>query len=167
MPRLSRAKFWVPRLTLVVLVAFAWFALDLHFPAIFDPHWPAKTPADELRQRGFGRDEPYSVLLHAEPRPKDHPYQFKNVSDGRAEFWNCIDGASGTGKSPIKPRFWVTLLSGGFWRNQVMDIYIDENGNGYLLRGDSWRKYNFHSLCLYNFARDLWEDARIPVHDPR
>ena len=158
---------WSVSLIVLTLIVFTWFALDLHFPAILDPHWPAKTPADEFRQRGFGRDKRYSVLLGAEPRPKEHPYQSKNVSDGRAEFWNCVNGASRADTSSIKPRFWLTLLNGGFWSYQVMNIYIDENGNGYLLRGDSWRRYHFHSPCLYNFARDLWEDTRIPVHDPR
>jgi hypothetical protein len=145
----------------------AWFALDLHFPAVLDPHWPARTPADELKQRGFGRDRHYSIIVSVEPKPNNHPSQFKNVSDRSAEFWKCIEDATQSNNSRIEPRYWVTLISGGFWRYQIMDIHFDENGNGYFLRGDSRRKYYFHSPSLHDFAQKLWENTQIAVHDAR
>jgi len=56
------------------------------------------------------------------------------------------------------------ITRGGSVSSQVMDIFVDEKGNGYFRREDSPRKYFISSRCLYDLAQNLWKDEKVQLH---
>jgi hypothetical protein len=122
-------------------------------------------PQEVLKQRGFIRDKGHSVLLGPVPQSKSRPHQFKPLQPSL--FWNCIESATRSSALTLSPRFKITLLTGGFWRSQKMDVFVDERGAGFFQRGDSSDKYYFLSPCLFAMADSIWNDPRSPIQDSR